>query len=121
MRPLALLTTLISAAYLCGCVSMLKPVGSSLLENYAALHFVPAGTNPEGTYPGLYSVDSQSIPESQRFLAYIAKGRRTVSFYCSGPMIFDWIPSVTFDFEPGLQYELICADSAPKISLKAGA
>lgn len=121
MRLIALVTTLISASYLCGCASMLKPVGSSISENYAALHFVPAGTNPKGTCPGLYAVGSQSIPESQRFLAYIAKGRRTVSFYCSGPMIFDWIPSVTFDFEPGLQYELICTGSAPKISLKAGA
>ena len=121
MRLLLLLNLLISASCLISCTSMLRPVGQTTSHNYAALHFVPAPISPKGSYPGLYSVGSHALPESQRFLAYIAKGRRTISFYCSGPVVFDWIPSITFEFEPDKEYELICTATTPIIRAKVGA
>jgi hypothetical protein len=121
MRPLLLAAAMTSASCLLGCTSMLRPIGQSLSPNYAALHFVPALDSPDRSYPGLYSVGNQDLPESQRFLAYVARGRRTISYYCSGPVFFDWIPSVTFEFQPGLEYELICKGSTATIRVKAGA
>ena len=120
MRAMLLAKVLITASCLFGCASMLRPVGQSISHNYAALHFVPASGTPEG-FPGLYSVGNQHLPESQRFLAYVAMGRRTISFYCSGPMILDWIPSITFEFQPGMEYELVCTVPAPTIRVKVGA
>jgi len=98
---------------------MLKPIGHSASENYASLEFIPLPLSEESRRPGLISVGEEAIPENQRLKAYVARGKRSISYFCSGPFVFDYLPSITFDFKPNTSYELICSRSAPFIREKS--
>ena len=77
-------------------------------SNAAALTFVSENHMLEGTAYGLDAIDSQPRLFGQRFTADVEAGKRTVWYSCPTSPQVTGGSSLTFDFEAGRSYELVC-------------
>ena len=74
----------------------------------AALGFIAGDTALTGVSFGLTAVDGQSLLWNQRTNTYVASGRRTIWYACPGAEQMSGGSRLTFDFDPGQQYVLVC-------------
>jgi hypothetical protein len=74
----------------------------------ASLTFKAKGAALVGTVYGLDAIDDEARVYGQRASAEILAGRRTVSYTCpDAPLGIDG-SRLSFDFEAGSHYELVC-------------
>jgi hypothetical protein len=83
-----------------------SPVKSD--ANAAGLTFVSESHMLEGTAYGLDAIDSQPRLFGQRFTADVVAGKRTVWYSCPTAPQVTGGSRLTFDFEAGHSYELVC-------------
>lgn len=107
-----------------GCSTMLTPVRSTPGESYASLTLVTLQPPAEPKWPyGLIAIDSHRLDPDQKLQAYVAQGRRTVSYACPDVITMDGPARLTYEFVAGATYELVCGKNGAaqiRISSRAG-
>jgi hypothetical protein len=76
---------------------------------FARLSFVATdGAAARQGYDGLWSVGTASFAPPGRTSVWVRPGERSVGHVCPGVIFVDWPPTLTYTFEPGGRYELVC-------------
>jgi hypothetical protein len=59
-------------------------------------------------YNGITEVDGQGVPGGPAMSVSLNPGRRTVTYSCPGWFSVDGFPELSYRFEAGVRYELVC-------------
>ncbi len=86
----------------------------------ASLRFVSQGNALDGSVFGIHAVDNQMLPFGQKRSLEFSAGHRVVHYTCPGGALDEAGSELSFDFEAGQQYELVCSISAPAVIRPTG-
>lgn len=85
-----------------------------------SLKFVSQATALDGSVFGIHAVDGQTLPFGQQSSLEFSAGHRVVHYTCPGGAFDASGSELSFEFEAGKQYELVCSISAPAMIRPTG-
>lgn len=74
----------------------------------------------DGTVFGIQSIDGQELPYGQKSSLSLAAGLREVRYTCPGATLEASGAVMSYAFEAGQQYELVCSIGAPAVIRPTG-
>jgi hypothetical protein len=85
-----------------------------------SLKFVSGAPALEGAVFGIQSIDGQDLSIDRKRSLEFAPGQRSVRYTCPGATLDASGAELSFEFEAGQQYELVCSLGAPAVIRATG-